>query len=387
MSCVPFFTCEPMVKTVNNGGTDMCYYNIIRITGLQDNTALQSVNEYSGSCYAPDAYADVNFGPQLRSMIDDQVRNIKTLQYRNLQSMGVTQSTFAFNTYFRVDDGGADASTFWSILYDTRGLTAAETGARTYLYTPGPCYVANTFPDREIMQGQYVSFMYRNPSNAGEMDTFTLGNSYCYMSRATPEDPEYGVIAHRTIDSSMTGQSFRYSGTADWQDWAEGNGNILWAQFWIADPKGNRTYITPMLYPRWCDEPDTMYLYYVNSMGGIDFVRGTYASYSSYNTERETYETDSDIDDRFAFGEETYSQRRWNSYVFHTDIMSDDESFNMADIVTARWLWIRIPGATPEWRSVKITDTSAKLKLKKNEGQKIYSYTFNLEDATKAKIV
>lgn len=375
-----------MVKTVNNGGADMCYYNIIKITGLQDDTALQSHNEYSGSCYAPDGYDDVNFGPQLRSMIDDQVRNIKTLQFKD-QDMGLTQSTFAFNSYYQVDDGGNYASTFWSIIYDTRGLTAEEAGARTYLYTPGYGYVANTYPDRDIMQGQYVSFMYRQPTNAHEMESWSLGNTYCYMSRATPEDPEYWVIENQTLDSSLTGQSFRYSGTADWQVWGNNNGNLRWAQFWIADPKGNKTYITPKLYPKWCEEPNTMYLYYVNSMGGIDFVRGTYATYSSYNTERESYETNADIDDRLAFGQEIYSQRRWNSYVFHTDIMSDEESYNMADLVTARWAWIRIPDEVPEWRSVRITDTSAKLKLRKNEGQKIYSYTFNLEDATKSKIV
>lgn len=386
MACIPFFTCEPMVKTVQHDGSDICHYDIIRITGLQNDTPGQSVTEYSGDCYAPDAYGDVDFGPQLRSMLDYQVMNIRSLQYRNSQSMGLTQATFAFNTYLSVDDGGSD-NNFWSILYDTRGLTAYEAGARTYSYTPGSPYRANLFPDQNIRDGQYVSIMYRWPSNAHEMDSYTLGNTYAYITRSQPTDPEITVMQNRTIDSSLTGQSFRYSGTADWQDWSEGAGNVLWAQFWIMDEKGTKTYITPKLYPRWCDEPGTMYLYYVNSMGGIDFIRSNYASIMTLNTERDMYETNNGIDNRFEFGEETYHQRRWNSYTFKTEIVMDEDSYNMADVVNTRWAWIYIPGDDVPWRSVKITDVTAKVKQKRNEGQKIYNYTFQLEDSIKAKIV
>ena len=385
MACIPFFTCEPMVKTVQHDGSDICHYDINRITGMQDNTALASVTEYSGECYAPDAYGDVDFGNQLRSMIDYQVMNIRTMQYRNYQSMAVTQAPFAFNTYFFVDDGGSDTN-FWSVIYDTRGMTAYEAGARNYNYSPGNGYAANTFPDQYIIDGQYVSIMWRNPSNAGESEAWTLGNTYCYDSRAIPEDPSYSVITDREI-TRITRQSFRYSGTASWQEWGEGAGNIRWARFWIMDPKGTKTYLTPRLYPKWCEEPGTMYLYYVNSMGGIDFIRSNHASIQTLNTERETYETNNGIDDRFKFGSETYHQLRWNSYTFKTEIVSDSDSYNMADIVNARWAWIYIPGDQVPWRSVRVTDATAKVKQKRNEQQKIYNYTFQLEDSIKAKIV
>lgn len=411
MACIPFFTCEPMVKTVLHDSDDICHYDVIRATAMQGDSMTSSVVEYSGECYAPDAYGDVDFGGQLRSMLDYQVANIKTLQYRNSQSMNLTQSALAFNSYFVIDDGGQNTD-LWSVLYDTRGLTAYEAGARTYLYTPGSGYVANTYPDQDIMHGQYFSIMWRNPSNAGEMENWTLGNTYCYISggsagsKATSKQiadakatnrssrtlspdptPGYGVISNRIIDSSITGQSFRYSGTADWQEWGDGHGNVLWARFWIADPKGNRTYLTPYLYPKWCDEPGVMYLYYVNSMGGIDFIRSTYASMQTLNTERESYETNNGIDDRFKFGTETYHQTRWNSYTFKTEIVSDFDSYNMADIVNTRWAWIYIPDETVQWRSVKITDVTAKVKQKRNEEQNIYNYTFQLEDSIKAKIV
>ena len=130
-----------------------------------------------------------------------------------------------------------------------------------------------------------------------------------------------------------------------------------------------------------------MYLYYVNSMGGIDFIRSNHASIQTLNTERETYETNNGIDNRFEFGSETYHQLRWNSYTFKTEIVSDSDSYNMADIVNARWAWIYIPGDQVPWRSVRVTDATAKVKQKRNEQQKIYNYTFQLEDSIKAKVV
>jgi hypothetical protein len=229
--------------------------------------------------------------------------------------------------------------------------------------------------------------MYRWPSNQHETDTYTLGNTYCYDVRSVPSDPGYSVVENRIIDSSLTGQSFRYSGACDWQDWTDGAGNIRWAQFWIEDEKGDKTYITPKLYPNWCDPDGTMYLYYVNSLGGIDFVRSTYASVTEMNTSRDMYETNNSIDDRFKFGEETYHQTRWNSYTFNTEIVSEDNSFNMADVVNTRWAWLYIPGDTVQWRSVKVTYTTAKVKQARNEGNKLYNYTFQLEDSIKAKIV
>ena len=409
-----------MVKTVQHDSKDICHYDIVRIVDLHDDFVLGQENAYSGQCYAPDEYSDVNFGGQLRSMIDTQIQNIKTLQYRNSQGMGLTQGTLIFNTYYFVNDGGSD-DTFWSILYDTRGITAYEAGARNYLFTPGEGYPANNFPDPNVMQGQYVSIMYRNPSNARETETFSLGVTYCYVTadasqsakhatreqindarasieaaskntsrQVAPPDPStYGwvTVSNNVIDSSITGQSFRYSGPANWQDWCQGHGGILWARFWVADSKGTKTYLTPYLYPVWCDEPGVMYLYYVNSMGGIDFIRSTYASSTELNTERDMYETDYDIDNRFEFGEETYHQRRWNKYTFKTEIVTDDESFGMADVINTRWAWVYIPDDTVQWRSVKVTNTSAKVKQIRNEGHKLYSYEFQLEDSIKAKIV
>lgn len=413
----PYFTCEPMTMAVTGDSADICHYTIYKVTSLTDDVPTDTETVYSGECYAPSSHNVVNFGPQLRSMIDYQVQNIKTLQYMNSSVMNITQDASSFNTYFIIDDG-TSLSDVWSVIYDTRGLTAYEAGARTALMGPGDGYAANTFPEDYITDGQYVSIMYRTPSNMRQTEPCSFGCTYCYVdgqgskvkkedvdnARASmesanknvdsktmappPPDPSiYGsiVIANNIIDSSITGQSFRYSGPADWKEWTGNHASTaLWTRFWIANSKSEKTYITPYLYPNNCDEPNTAYLYVVNSMGGIDFIRGILST--TMNTERNTYETDYSIDNRFEFGEETYHQTRWNSYELNSQLITSEDSFTMADFINARWAWLYIPGDIVPWRSVNITDTKATVKTERNAERKLFNYTFNLSDSFKVKI-
>ena len=416
MSCIPYFTCEPVPKRVISDSANICHYDIAMINRLWGDTPQQAAIVYSGQCYAPGSDTVVDFGGQLRSMIETQVQNIKTLQFRNSTGMGLTQSTFAFNSYYSINDGGDDEN-FFSIIYDSRGITALEAGARSNTNGPGNPYPANDFPDPYITDGQYLSIMYRFPSNFRSVEDHTLGLTYCYITaqasggqasyeqissaqaqinsarkggieKILPPDPSvYGTVtvANHIINSKLAGQSFRYSGTCDWQEWCEGHGGILWARFWIANSKGVKTYITPYLYPKWCEEPNVAYLYYVNSKAGIDFIRGVISV--NMQKDKETYETNANINNRFAFGEEIFHQRRWNSYELRTSLILEDESYNMADICNARWCWLYIPGDIVPWRSVKLDDTSATVKTNRNTGHKLFNYVFQISDATKCKIV
>ena len=416
MAAIPYFTSEPVIKRVLSDSVDIAHYDIARVTGMTNDNINQAEIVYSGQCYAPALHNNIDFGGQLRSMIDTQVTNIKTLQFKDSQNMGLTQGAFTFNSYFKIIDGTGDDN-FYSILYDTRGITAREAGARSHLNGPGNPYPANSFPDPNIMQGQYVSIMYRYPSNFRADDIGQLGITYCYITaqgaggqasheqissaqaqinsaskggieKILPPDPsvyDTVTVANKIINSKLAGQSFRYSGPADWQDFADGHGGVLWARFWVANSKGTKTYLTPYLYPKWCEEPNIAYLYFVNSKGGIDFIRGVISV--NMQKEKETYETNANIDNRFAFGEEVFHQRRWNSYELRTSLIVEDESYNMADICNARWAWLYIPGDIVPWRSVKIDDTSATVKTNRNTGHKLFNYVFQISDATKSKIV
>ena len=386
----PFYTSEPISKTVYNAGTDYCHYTIKRVTAMADDVPTATIDVYSSTCYAPDAYDEVEFGAQLRSMIDSQIGHIKTLQYRGSQNPAVYQGTNVFNSYFIIDDGGSD-DTIYSVLYDTRGLTAIETGAKNSITGgPGEGYAANLFPDQYVTQGQYISVMYRNPSNYGQTETHSFGCTYSLKNRNIP-DPStgYETIYNLTLDSSISGQSFRYAGPAKWEVWTgsqQNAGIAVWVRFWMENSKGKKVYLTPKLYKKECDDPETCYLYYVNSLGGIDFLRCKYER--TTNTERSTYESNVDINSRFNFQEETYSQKRWNTWTLHTALMSDADSPNIADICTTRWAWLFDRNDTyAPWRSVSVTDTSAKVKTKSNEGGKLFIYDINVSENIKSKIV
>ena len=416
MACNPYFTSEPVIKRVTSDSANIAHYDILKVTGMTNDVINQAAVVYSGQCYAPEPYNVIDFGGQLRSMIDTQVQNIKTLQFKDSQNMGLTQGAFTFNSYYKINDGTGDDN-FYSIIYDTRGVTAREAGARSHLNGPGNPYPANYFPDPNITQGQYVSLMYRFPSNFRADDRGSLGITYCYITaqasggqasyeqissakaqievaskgsieKILPPDPSvYGTVtvASKVINSNLAGQSFRYSGPADWQDWGDGHGGVLWARFWVANSKGAKTYLSPYLYPKWCEEQNVAYLYYVNSKGGIDFIRGIISV--TMQKDKETYETNANIDKRFEFGEEVFHQRRWNSYELRTSLIMEDDSYNMADICNARWAWLYIPGDIVPWRSVKVDDTSATVKTNRNTGHKLFNYVFQISDATKSKIV
>ena len=142
MAAIPYFTCEPVLKRVLSDSANIAHYDIARITGMTNDTINQAEIVYSGQCYAPVPYNSIDFGGQLRSMIDTQVQNINTLQFKDSQNMGLTQGAFTFNSYFKIIDGAGDDN-FFSIIYDTQGITAREAGARSHLNGPGNSYPAN----------------------------------------------------------------------------------------------------------------------------------------------------------------------------------------------------------------------------------------------------
>ena len=98
MSCIPYFTSEPVFKRVTSDSANIAHFDIAKVTGMTNDDINQAEIVYSGQCYAPALYNNIDFGGQLRSMIDTQVNNIKTLQFKDSQNMGFTQGAFTFNS-------------------------------------------------------------------------------------------------------------------------------------------------------------------------------------------------------------------------------------------------------------------------------------------------
>ena len=379
-----YFSDEPIIKTLGNNSSGYANYNIYRITGMQGDQSQNGYEVYSTSVYAPDGYDDVELGSLMRNLLETQELNIKRLQFWNYQDCSITQSTFAFNTYLTVNDLVNGTTEDFSVIYDTRGERAEDLGV-TYYNSPYQGYCANYFPEQEIMEGQYFSLMYRQPSNSGEMSTYEFGRTIAYTTRATPEDPSINVMQDVSI-MDITGQTFRYSGNVSWQSWSNDT-DVIWVRFYIKNEKGTKTYIGPQFYPKWCEEPNTVYLYWVNSMGGIDFVRSTETFTTTKNHEDSTYETNIGLEKPRDFGEEVYHQRKWNSYTFSTKLVSDTDSPALADVCGARWAWLYFPGRTQPWVPVTVEDAQATVKNFENQGKKLYNYTFQLRDNKKIKTI
>lgn len=381
-----FYTCEPIIRTMSGDAQGIAQYQVTRITGMQDDTALSGIQVYAGQAYCPDGHEDLDLMPLLRTMTEDQVRNLSTLHYWNQQSCQILQSTFAFNTYLGVTDASSLNTSYYSLVYDTRGLTTYEaevTNTTNIPLTSG--YVANRFPDKEIMHGQYFSLTWRALTNQRETSSYTFGFEFTYTAQGpNPHDPSYNVLERYQIDT-VTGQSFRYAGTADWQEWGEGH-PAQRGRFYLYNEKEGYNYITDWLYPRFCDEPDTVYLYWMNSLGGIDFLRGRLVE--TIEHEDSTYETNKTIADyRDGFGTAIYNQRKWKSYDFSTKLITDNDSPNVADLCGARFAWLYFPGRIQPWKTIKVNDAQATVKTYANQGGKLYNYTFNLEDSVKARTV
>ena len=382
-----YYTSEPCIQSMSNDSSGFASYQLYGVNGMQDNQVQNGYTIYNGTAYCPDGNEDLDFMPMFRSLIDTQVTMLSRLDGWNSQSCNLIQNTFAYNTYFTVHDNNSGSDTDYSIVYDTRGMTTYEADVTTLYHTSGRSYPANLFPDPNILHGQYFNLTYRNPSNSGEMTNYTFGFEYVYIDRAIdPDDPGFIVLQRHQIDSSVTGQSFRYCGTADWQEWGEGTGNILRGRFYLYQEKEGYKYITPWLYPRWCDDPDTVYLYWLNSLGGIEFVRGVLVD--SVNREDSTYETNATIADyRDGWGTAVYSQHKWHSYTFHTRLVTDEDSPAVADVCGARFAWLYFPGRVQPWKTVRVTDAKATVKTFRNQGNKLYNYTWELEDSVKAKTI
>lgn len=379
-----YFSDEPVIQTLSNDSSGYAYYSIYEATGMQGDQVLQGHEIYNNTVYAPDGNEDVEIGSLLRTLIGTQERNIKTLQFWNAQDCSITQSTFAFNTYLTLNNLTQGTSADFSIIYDTRGERAEDLGV-TYNHYPYEGYCANYFPDNEVMEGQYFSLMYRRPSNSGEMITYEFGRTIAYITRDTPVDPEINVVEDVSF-GTITGQSFRYSGNVSWQDWGAGN-QVIWVRFYIKDEKNVKTYLGPRFYPRWCEEPNTVYLYWVNSMGGIDFVRSTETFTVTKNHEEATYESNIGLEEPRDFGEKIYHQRKWNTYTFNTRLITDTQSSTLADICGARWAWLYFPGRVQPWVPVTVEDSQATVKNFENQGKKMYNYTFQLRDNKKIKTI
>ena len=125
--------------------------------------------------------------------------------------------------------------------------------------------------------------------------------------------------------------------------------------------------------------PENSYiLYYVNSLGAIDWLICDKKNTVTYNADRHSMTRFASIQDRTAFGKLNYLNNTSTTWALNTDIMNDEQSKQMYKVFNSEYLWL-YDVDKGQMNSVVIED--ANLKIKKFSTDKVYNYTITVKSS------
>lgn len=125
--------------------------------------------------------------------------------------------------------------------------------------------------------------------------------------------------------------------------------------------------------------PENSYiLYYVNSLGAIDWLICDKKNTVTYNADRHSMTRFASIQDRTAFGKLNYLNNTSTTWALNTDIMNDEQSKQMYKLFNSEYLWL-YDVDKGQMNSVVIED--ANLKIKKFSTDKVYNYTITVKSS------
>lgn len=364
-----YLSTSPLIRTCSNGGTDKAYVTITRAThgNMQGNTIMQGDTVFSGEIYCPDGHDEIDFQPILKDALDGQLVNKTALPLFDSSLFVFQNGDVTYNTYFEISDGSTSDS--YSVLYSTRNMNYEESSIGI-----SDMFLANRYLETDhIYAGQYFDLTYQYASNAGynsQADDFVM-EYYYHTANAT-------AIAYYTLSNTLMRQSFKCCGRLD-PDAITGH-NVHMISFGFKDGKDVYHRITPKWKVRKCMPNNLAILYYVDSMGGVSWLydeNGTFIE--NKTTERSYYQQYANISERRKFGKKSYNTQSSSNYVFHTQLVSDGFSEDYADVLNSDYMWLYLPEKMPYLRSVLITDSQLKVKTRPTD--KMYNYTYNLEDS------
>lgn len=127
-----------------------------------------------------------------------------------------------------------------------------------------------------------------------------------------------------------------------------------------------------------CLPPNSYILYYVNSLGAIDWLICDKNNTVTYNAERHSMTRYANIQDRTSFGKLNYLNNTSTSWALNTDIMNDEQSKQMYKLFNSEYIWL-YDVDKGQMNSVVIEDAS--LKIKKFSTEKIYNYTITVKSS------
>ena len=127
-----------------------------------------------------------------------------------------------------------------------------------------------------------------------------------------------------------------------------------------------------------CLPPNSYILYYVNSLGAIDWLICDKKNTVTYNAERHSMTRYANIQDRTAFGKLNYLNNTSTTWALNTDIMNDEQSKQMYKVFNSEYMWL-YDVDKGQMNSVVLEDAS--LKIKRFQTEKIYNYTITVKSS------
>lgn len=309
---------------------------------------------YSGKLFSEEGGVSVTKPVDLQPIIVNYTpKNVGIMQNKsgNFQPVPVSSNLSQRFTVVYDTITGSTATKDLYMIYCTENATNQELGWDSSTSTFP--YIANDYIQNTYVAGTYFSLLQLYP-NGG-----TTVNMELIETLASSE----------TVTSTMTytNGTYRSGGVLQLND-STVSFNITIA---------GKPAVTDMKVIN-CLPENSYILYYVNSLGAIDWLICDKNNTVTYNAERHSMTRYANIQDRTAFGKLNYLNNTSTTWTLNTDIMNDEQSKQMYKVFNSEYIWL-YDVDKGQMNSVVIEDAS--LKIKKFITDKVYNYTITVKSS------
>ena len=339
------------VATRDTNGNALGNYKVYIGTTISDDYLI-----YSGKLFSEEGGVAVTTPVDLQPIIVNYTsKNVGIIQNKsgNFQPVPVSSNLSQRFTVVYDTITGSTATKDIGMLYCTENATNQELGWDSSTSTFP--YIANDYIQNTYVAGTYFSLLRLYP---GGSNSVTL---------ELTETLDSGNVVTSTMD--YVNGTYRSGGILQL------NGSTVSFSITI----DGEPAVTDMKVIN-CLPENSYILYYVNSLGAIDWLICDKKNTVTYNAERHSMTRYANIQDRTAFGKLNYLNNTSTTWTLNTDIMNDAQSKQMYKVFNSEYLWL-YDVDKGQMNSVVIED--AKLKIKKFNTDKVYNYTINVSSSQK----
>lgn len=339
------------VATRDTNANALGNYKVYIGTTISDNNLI-----YSGKLYSEEGGVAVTTPVDLQPIIVNYTsKNVGIMQNKsgNFQPNPLNSSLGQIFTVAYDTISGITATKDIGMLYCTENATNQELGWDSS--TRAFPYIANDYIQNTYVAGTYFSLLQLN-NNRGTTVNMELTE---------------------TLDSGETVTS-----TFNFINGDNRSGGVLQlndSTVSFSITIAGKPAVTNMKVVN-CLPPNSYILYYVNSLGAIDWLICDKKNTVTYNAERHSMTRYANIQDRTAFGKLNYLNNTSTTWALNTDIMNDEQSKQMYKLFNSEYIWL-YDVDKGQMNSVVLED--AKLKIKSFNTDKVYNYTINVSSSQK----